>query len=134
MIDLYFADEKTIKQYSCSTCPEAQQKQRRCKDDGFNNLAKPKSIDDAGLKLTFCPGKATWYPEIVEAFAQCFIAYKSGILPKPGGIEDQSPIFSEVFYTFVERYEARRYVKVWKDVGEFAHSVLEAIAKMFGGK
>ena len=134
MIDLCFADEKVRKQYTCSTCPPQQRQARNCESEGFNNYKVPKAPYDGAIKLTFCPAKATWYPDIAEVYTQCFVAYKTGILPKAGSFDYQDELFYEVFGTFVERYEFHRYQKIWQDVYEFTPKVLEAIAKMFSGK
>ena len=95
-------------------------------------------MDDYSIEISFCPGKATWYPEIAELFEKCRLAYEVGILPRKGVLEDQDELFSEVFPFFVDRWVHRKYYKVWHDVAEFTPSVLTAIgkmiSKMFGGK
>jgi hypothetical protein len=134
LIDLCFVDEKIRKQYTCQSCPKQQQEIRRCHEPGFQNYKKSKAIDDIGLKLNFCPGKATWYPEIAEVYMQCYVAYKTGILPQAGALDEQHALFCDVFPTFIERYDARRYHRVWRDVNEYAPKIIEALAKMMGAK
>ncbi len=88
-------------------------------------------MDDYSLGYTFCPGKATWYSEIVELFEKCRVTYETGILPGDGSLEDQDEMFSEVFYSFVERWSARQYNRIWADVRDYTKVVLESI---FGKK
>jgi len=73
-------------------------------------------------------------PEISILFTQCRIALESGIMPKEGSLEQQDELFTEVFYSFVDRWKQRQYALIWKDVSDFTGKVLEAIGKMFGGK
>ena len=132
LVDLWFTDNKNKRIYNCSTCRKNPNValQRKCDEPGFENLKKPRAVDSLGVELTFCPGKATWYAEISDAFEQCRVALESGILPKEGALEDQDELFCEVFYTFVERWRTRQYKLLWNDVGEF----VEAIFKSFSGK
>lgn len=102
--------------------------------EGFNNMKIAKSMSANGLPLTFCPSKATWYPELLELYDECLIAYKTSLLPQEGGLENQSALFNDVFGFFVSYYDKRRYAQVWTDVGDFTHKIFEAISKMFGGK
>jgi hypothetical protein len=138
LIDLRFADSDSTKTMDCSKCPSSLRKQRKCEQDGLNNLDRPISVDSYGLKLTFCPAKATWYHEFTELFSQLLVALETGILPKGGNLEDQDQLFVELFPYFVDRYRARQYSRSWADVITFAPKVLEAIGKMisrmFGGK
>ena len=96
--------------------------------------SRPLAVDKHGTKWPFCPGKATWYPEIQTVFDQCLIAKDTSILPKPGLIADQDEIFTAVFGYFLEKYSWRGYGRVWQDVGDVIPKVLEAIAKMLGAK
>lgn len=110
-------------------------KKLACESDGFNNLPNRKmGVDSGGTKRPFCPGKATWYPELQRVFDQCLIAKETGLLPKPGGVDDQEELFTEVFGAFVQAYNWRWYGRIWRDVGDVIPKVLEAVAKMFGGK
>lgn len=92
-------------------------------------LQKPQAVDASGLPFSFCPGKATWYPGVVQAFGACRIALETGILPEAGSLADQDQLFVDVFPTFVERWKSRTYEKVWNDVRKFTKSVLEAVFK-----
>lgn len=138
MIDLRFADADNIKNFDCSKCPINLRKQRKCDEDGLSNLSRPISVDEAGLKLPFCPGKATWYHEFTNLYSLLLVSLETGILPKEGSLEDQDAMFVELFPFFVDRYRYRQYHKTWADVLAFAPKVLEAIGKMisrmFGGK
>jgi hypothetical protein len=87
-----------------------------------------------GPKYSFCPGKATWYPELAIVFEQCFVANETGILPSDGSFQDQSELFVEAFPTFVERWKWRWYGRVWHDVSDATGKVFEALGKMLGGK
>jgi hypothetical protein len=102
--------------------------------DGFTNMRLGKSMGPNALSLTFCPAKAAWYPEVIELYDECMVAYKTGLLPRDGGLENQTVMFNEVFGFFVTYYDRRRYAQVWADVGDFTGKVFEAISKMFGGK
>lgn len=89
---------------------------------------KPKKIDDASLSYSYCPGKATWYPEIAELFEQCRVTLDAGILPKDGNYLDQDELFVEVFPFFVRRWKERNYDKIWSDVRDFVVPILEGFA------
>ncbi len=98
-------------------------------------LAKlPIRVDTNGNKYPFCPGKATWYPQMDLVFKQCLVAKETGILPEGGTLEDQSQLFYDCFHTFIEKYKWRWYGRVWEDVGDVIPKVLEAVGKMFSGK
>ncbi len=122
----------------CSQCPETIQKQRKCRETGLNNLAKGRKIDSYSIAVPFCAAKATWYECAVDLFYDLLVAKETGVLPKPGSLEDQSDDFCACFGFFVDHYKTREYYKVWRDVGDFTPMVLEAFAKMFskifGGK
>jgi len=138
LIDLRFADAESTKAYDCSKCPSSLKKQRKCEEKGLNNLDRLISVDQNGIKLPFCPAKATWYDEFTNLFSVLLVALETGILPKAGSLEDQDQLFVELFPYFVDRYRARQYNKTWTDVLSFTPRVLEAIGKMisrmFGGK
>lgn len=104
---------------------------RKCQEPGFSNLKKPWRIDDYSLSYTFCPGKATWFEEILSLFRQCRVAMETGIMPKEGSFEDQDTLFCDVFPAFVERWKDRFYAMVWRDVRKFTQQVLQSI---FSGK
>ena len=123
-----------MKQFDCGQCAESTKKQRNCQDNGFDNIKIKKSVDEFGTKVSFCPGKATWHNEVIDLFHECHVAYLTGILPRSGGLEHQDSKFSEVFPIFIEKWENRKYLKVWSDVNDFTAKVFEAISKMFGGK
>ena len=133
-MDIYFADPKALKQYNCSQCPDSVKRQRKCQEEGFDNLRTLKHIDEYGIRVNFCPGKATWFPRIEILFSECFVARKTSLLPKSGSLEDQDYLFTEVFPYFVERWEYRSKVKMWSDIHDFTGKVFEAIGKMFGSK
>lgn len=105
--------------------------QRKCKEEGFNNLKRGRKLDDYSIEVNFCPAKATWYPRIVNLFEQCRVSLESGFLPDSGGLKDQSDLFMEVYPFFIERWRHRTYYKVWQDVIEFTPSILSAFGKMF---
>lgn len=138
MIDLRFADSESTKTFDCSKCPGSLKKQRKCEQDGLNNLDRLISVDQYGIKLPFCPAKAIWYHEFTNLFSVLLVALETGILPKAGSLEDQDQLFVELFPYFVDRYRSRQYNKTWSDVLAFTPKVLEAIGKMisrmFGGK
>jgi hypothetical protein len=138
LIDLKFASYEDAKHYDCSKCPSSLKKSRKCEQDGLDNLVRPISVDDVGLKLKFCPGKATWYDEYTILFYNMVMALETGILPKEGSFEDQDELFVSLFPFFVDRYRTRQYSRTWNDVINFTPKVLEAIGKMisrmFGGK
>jgi hypothetical protein len=134
LVDLYYADEKVRKLHTCSVCRlnPSNAKQRRCEEPGFQNLKKPRKLDDGSFEYSFCPGKATWYDEIQDLFEQCRVAFETGILPSEGSLQDQDEMFLDAFYIFVEHWTARRYTRIWKDVREFTKGILEAIFKPKG--
>ena len=123
----------------------------KCEEPGFVNVPEPVlkrlekngqtghwAVDDYSRKYLFCPGKATWYPDIAELFEQCRIAIETGHLPRAGALEDQPDLFVEVYPDFVERWKSRQYYRTWRDVVDFTPKVLEQIGKMisqmFGGR
>lgn len=120
--------------FLCSNCNEVVAKQRRCGEEGFNNVKKPFSLDEVGMKFNFCPGKATWFVDIVDLYESCRVAMETGILPERGTLGEQDELFVEVFPTFVDRWKTRTYQKIWADVGDFANIVLKSVANMLGAK
>jgi hypothetical protein len=94
-------------------------------------LKNPLGIDAASLKYSFCAAKAGWYPEIIDVFEQCRVAYLTGILPQSGGLDDQPALFAMVFPAFVDRFRARTYARIWEDVSDYSQQILNAI---FGKK
>ena len=132
-MDLWHADDKLKRSYDCGVCARnpATAKERKCQSPGFDNLRKPRKVDDFGLAFSFCPGKATWYPEIAELFLQCRVTLETGILPEGGSFAEQSESFVEVFPDFVLRWKERTYNRIWQDTRDFTKSVLESI---FGNK
>lgn len=91
-------------------------------------------VDRYGSRYPFCPGKVTWYPYLQRLFDQCLVAKETGLLPEPGGINDQDEGFCDALPTFIEKYTWRRYGRVWQDVNGIIPKVLEAVGKMFTGK
>lgn len=87
-----------------------------------------------GRMYTFCPAKATWYPEVVQTYRECKLAFYTGILPKEGSFHDQSEMFVDCFPAFVDHYTERKYGRVWQDVNNFANEILKTVRKWFGGK
>lgn len=138
MIDLRFSTHDVLKTVDCQKCPEVVKRQRKCKEDGFNNIPRGRQIDPSSLKLTFCHGKATWYNEIADLFSDCLMSLETGVLPKPGSIEDQDEIFAENFSWFVNYFRLKENSAMWRGSYELAGNVLESlgkmISKMFGGK
>lgn len=134
LVDLWFAGDNEKRVYNCSFCRKNPQtaKERKCEDPGFKNLARPRQVDPKfGLKFDFCPGKATWYPEIAELFMHCAVAMETGVLPQAGAFEDQSDMFVEVFPEFIARWKELQYNRMWSDIRTFAQFVLKSI---FGDK
>jgi hypothetical protein len=129
LIDLWFATDSEKKLYRCSLCLKnpVVAKRNKCQEPGFENLKIPKKIESSGESYSFCPGKATWYPEISEVFEQCRVAMDTGIMPKQGSLEDQDEMFFECFPMFVTKWKDRTYQKIWADVQSFTKTVLEAI-------
>lgn len=115
--------------YNCEICLKnpAIAKERRCQEPGFDNLRKPRRVDDYSQEYSFCPGKATWFEEIAVVFEQCRIAFETGIMPTKGALDDQAELFTECFPTFVFRWKDRTYNRVWADVQSFTKIMLEAI-------
>jgi hypothetical protein len=143
LVDLWWTDAKTQKGFQCSKCPEQKKRKMRCGEPGFVNVPEPVlkrlsangqhgywPVDDYSRKYMFCPGKATWFPEMAELFEQCRVAIETGHLPRPGALEDQNEMFVDVFPDFVERWQSRRYYRTWSDVVDYTPKVLEAIGKM----
>lgn len=93
-----------------------------------------KQVDEFGIKVNFCPGKATWYEEIMVLYNQCYVALKTGIMPVSGSIENQPVNFAETISFFIEHWELRSKIRLWSDINEFASKIFEVIGKMFGGK
>ena len=110
---------------------------RNCAGDGFENSKVRKdgsremwSVDRYGVMLPFCPAKATWYPNIMQLFIECKAAYYTGYLPKPGDFWDQDQTFCEVYHVFVERFEDRKYARVWDKVNKIIPDVLKALGEI----
>jgi hypothetical protein len=125
LTDLNFTGPKDRKAFTCQKCPV--RLQRKCEAPGFDNLKSPLGTDANSLKYPFCPAKATWYPEIMELWESCRVAYHTGIMPKNGGLEEQPDLFTQVFPAFVDRYKERTYARIWTDVQEYTGQVLTAV-------
>jgi hypothetical protein len=107
-------------------------KARRCLEPGYNQLAdKPIAVDQYGLRLPFCPGKARWSEEMGELFNACLVLTETGLGPTSGGLSDQSDMLNEVLPTFLTRWRDRTYQRVWADVRDWTKTVLESV---FGKK
>lgn len=126
MIDLRFAKPEDTKKFSCKGCPKETKKLRKCETDDFNLKAKIR-VDRPGAYYGFCPGKATWYPEMVALVEECRVALETGILPKEGSFEEQSEMFCEAFPHFVDRWKERTYLRIWSDVHNFTESTLKSL-------
>lgn len=123
LIELHFADANEKKLFTCKGCKFKEV--RKCKDEGFDNVKGIGiSINKRGIKFPFCPGKATWYPEIVELFDSCRVAVQTGIMPLRGALADQSYEFYDVFPTFVDLWKKRTYQSIWDDVIDHTEAVL----------
>jgi len=66
------------------------------------------------------------------------MSLETGILPKPGSLEDQGEMFAENFSWFVNYFRLKENSTMWRSSYELAGNVLESlgkmISKMFGGK
>jgi hypothetical protein len=131
---MYFAESKQLKQFNCDQCSDIVKRQRNCQEDGFENLKILKQTDEHGIKVNFCPGKATWFESMLRLFNDCKVAIHTGLLPKSGGLENQSALFTDTFSFFVERWVYRSKIRLWTDIHEFTGKVFESIGKMFGSK
>jgi hypothetical protein len=134
LVDIYFADGKDLKQFNCDQCSEIVKRQRKCLHDGFDNSKILKQTDIYGLKVPFCPGKATWFEAARKLFDDCRVAMLTGLLPRAGGLEDQDAKFADVFPFFIERWQYRQKIKLWSDINDFTGRIFEAVGKMFGSK
>ena len=132
MIDLHFAEEKTLKLYRCESCPKLRKLEMKCAEPGYDNLKRPRAFapNSGAGSYTFCPGKATWSEEIAALYTRCQLAAETGVMPEPGELGDQHWVFDDVFPMFLMKYNQMKYLRVWKDVYEFTPKVLEQIGKM----
>lgn len=103
---------------------------RKCEEPGFQNMKRPRKIDDKSLEYSFCAGKATWYNGLHSVYEECKVAMYTGILPNEGSFYEQDSIFVEAFPAFVHRWKERNYGRIWEDVKDF----VEPILKSFGTK
>ena len=126
-MDLRFCTPVERKKFTCSKCPETIQAGRRCHDPGYNNLKNPLQAGANGLSYKFCPGKATWDPEIAELFEACRLTLETGIMPKGPLIDDQDAHFMAALPIFIDRWRERSYERVWGQVGEFAGHLLMSL-------
>ena len=104
----------------------------RCAEPSFN-VIKPVAVDDDGVLLPFCAGKATWYPEMLAVFEDCRTALETGILPREGSLDEQEAVFVEVFPAFIERWRERSYERFWGDVRSLVQALLGAFGAGKGG-
>jgi hypothetical protein len=104
-------------------------KARQCLADGFHNLAKPITVDKAGVPVPFCPGKAKWSENTLELFQQCLVIAETGIAPESGGLADQSDMLNEVLATFLIRWRERIYHRFWVDIYACVNSILSSFSK-----
>jgi hypothetical protein len=138
LVDLYWADASQKKIFDCSICKQAEL--RGCQKEGYSHLKKPMAVDNSfGRKFEFCPGKATWSARMAEAFQQCLLAYRTGILPRGGHFEDQDAWFYRVYPTFVHLWREHEYQRQFKDLAELMRMHADAVLapwkdKKKGGK
>lgn len=131
-MELSYAEPDEAKRFQCATCPELNKKRRKCESEGFENVPVGSRVNNINGKLfRFCPGKATWYPEIIELFQQCELAAETGIMPDRGAFLDQDATFADVFPTFVSLRSEKKYIRQMKDLQTILVRLLEAA---FGGK
>lgn len=84
------------------------------------------------MAYTFCPGKATWFPEAAALYIACRIACATGIMPREGGLDAQAAAFPEALHAFIDRWQERMYGRVWADIGTFVGKVLSSFGKKKG--
>ena len=132
MVDLHWAEPEAKRHVTCSTCSKMQKSQRKCESEGYNhNKGRGYRVDDYGIRLSFCPGKATWSAGIAELFLQCKQAYLVGEYPKKGRLEDQNAIFSVAYPTFVERWEERKFYRGWQMFNKIGPEYAKHLIKGF---
>ena len=132
-MDLAFAEPRARKLYTCHQCPKQRRASRHCEEPGLRNLKRTIRVDDKSLAYTFCPGKATWYPEIAQLYLSCRIAQATGIMPREGGLDRQSAAFPDALHQFIERWQERMYGRVWGDIGTFVGKVISSFSKRGSG-
>lgn len=109
LIEVSFADD--AKRFDCAACPIEVQELRRCHEDRFDFGPEdaaffPIRVSDGGTLFGFCPGKATWYPDVAALYRMLSLVAETGTMPYEGGLMDQPDWIIELLGYFVPRYKA----------------------------
>jgi len=127
LLELSFAESDELKRFTCDGCSELNQKQRKCADDGFANVLEGREIKINDSKFRFCPGKATWYPDIMLLYQQCELASLTGIMPDRGELKDQDGVFADTFPYFAKRWTEKWYQRHMRDISGMITGIAQSI-------
>lgn len=92
-------------------CPLATQEKRRCWEDRWDFTAAddatifPIYVHQGGELYGFCPGKANRDPEVQQMFRVLLIAAETGVMLKPGGLDDQPEEFVSLLAWMIPRLD-----------------------------
>lgn len=101
--------------FNCTSCPEAVQKLRRCREDRWDFTAKdsnvfPVRIQEGGGLYGFCPAKATWDHEAINLFELMTLAVEHKAMLVSGGLADQPGWFISLLAWFGPAYDLQKFV------------------------
>lgn len=109
----FLASTQERKTFSCEGCRVRVQKLRRCQEDRFDfgpeDNASVFPIFASSAKLmggySFCPGKATWFPEYQRDLNLLITLVETNSFLKAGALEDQDDWFVDLYLFFVPLYK-----------------------------
>lgn len=68
-------------------------------------------VHRGGEQYGFCPGKATWDPEVASIFSTLVVSAETGVMMKAGGLEDQPAEWIELLSEFLPKYSDQRFIQ-----------------------
>jgi hypothetical protein len=113
-LELVYTDSSQLEDrcFTCSKCPEATKRARRCEEDRWDFTEKddpvvfPVYVRRTGELYGFCPGKVLKDSSINRLFRILMISAKTGVMLKEGAIEDQPDWFVELLSWFIPKLDS----------------------------
>lgn len=89
-------------------------KARRCEEDRWDFDSTdgsffPIGITKRGPFFSFCPGKATWDPELADIYRMLEIVYFTGLMPDGSDLLSQPDWFVDMLHTFLPLYDDHKF-------------------------
>lgn len=134
----FLNSQSTSRGFDCSTCPKKIARLRRCKEDRWDFGEEdgpiwPLQISDVGGNYGFCPGKATWDHQALEAFSILSLSAEMGVLYNEGGIINQPSWYMELMTSFAPIYDKLKFTsKVKMVLGDGSDKTPQAVKNRVG--